>query len=239
MDDDLADLRRARMRWNTPLSETHADLLLDRLDPGGRVVDLGCGWGELLIRAVERSGGQGVGVDNDPVVLARGRAAVRERGVAVEFVEAEAASWSGTADRAICVGSSHAYGGTRAALEDLAKVVTPGGRLLFGDGFWQSPPTPAALEIFGDETLTLAELADTARAAGWRVLHLSTADQLEWDDFESTSRAGWQEWLLANPADPRADETREWLDTREHQYLRTYRGVLGLAYLVLGKSVAG
>lgn len=233
--DDLAVLRRARMRWNTPLSETHADLLLDRLDPGSRVVDLGSGWGELLMRAVERSGGQGVGVDTDPTALERGRTAARERGVTVEFVEADAASWSGTAERAICIGSSHAYGGTRAALEALAKVVPPGGRLLFGDGFWQSPPTPAALEIFGDEVRTLAELLDTARATGWRVVHLSTADQLEWDDFESTSRAGWQEWLLANPTDPRADETREWLDTREHQYIHSYRGILGLAYLVLGR----
>ncbi|WP_281360768.1 hypothetical protein [Lentzea indica] len=43
MDDDLALLRRARMRWNAPLSVAHADLLLDRLalDSGTRVVDLG------------------------------------------------------------------------------------------------------------------------------------------------------------------------------------------------------
>ncbi|WP_346537033.1 class I SAM-dependent methyltransferase [Micromonospora sp. DPT] len=50
----LAALRYARMRWNTPLSEQHAALLLQRLDirPGTRVLDLGCGWGELLLRAV-------------------------------------------------------------------------------------------------------------------------------------------------------------------------------------------
>jgi cyclopropane fatty-acyl-phospholipid synthase-like methyltransferase len=236
VDNDLTLLRRARMRWNTPLSPAHADLLLDRLDPGPRVVDLGSGWGELLMRAVERSGGHGVGVDTDPGAVERGRASARERGLAdrVEFVEADASAWSGTAERALCIGSSHAYGGTREALEALATVVPPGGRLLFGDGFWQAAPTPAAVDIFGDIP-TLAELLDIARAAGWRVLHLSTADQLEWDDFESTSRAGWQEWLLANPTDPRADEVRDWLDTREHQYVHDYRGVLGLAYLVLGR----
>lgn len=241
MDDDLALARRARMRWNTPLSAGHLDLLLDRLDlaAAARVADLGCGWGELLMRAVERTdAAAGVGVDDDPAVLDRGRAEARRRGLGerVELVQADAATWSGTADRALCVGSAHALGGTRAALSALAGVVPHGGRLLYGDGCWPGPPTAAALDIFGHEILPLPGLVDAARAAGWRVLHLSTADQREWDDFESTSRAGWQEWVLANGADPRAAEIRAWLDERERQYIRDYRGVLGFAYLVLGRE---
>ncbi len=238
MDDDLAVLRRARMRWNTPLSVAHADVLLDRLhlDAGAQVVDLGSGWGELLMRAAERTHGvRGLGVDTDPVALERGRLLARERGLAerIELVQADVSTWSGTAERALCIGSSHAFGGTRAALEALASLVPSGGRALFGDGFWQASPKPAAVEIFGDQILTLPELVDSSRSAGWRVLHLSTADQREWDEFESSSRAGWQEWLLANGSDPRAGEVGEWLDTRERQYIQDYRGVLGFAYLVL------
>ncbi|MEV4146995.1 methyltransferase domain-containing protein [Amycolatopsis sp. NPDC049691] len=236
MDDELNALRRSRMRWNTPLSEAHASVLLDRMALGaGHLVDLGCGWGELLLRAGERTPGlRGTGVDTDVVSLARGRAAARERGLAVEFAEADAATWDGSAERAFCVGAAHALGSTKAALEGLARVV-PSGRVLYGDGFWAAPPGAAALEIFGPDTPTLPELLDAADGAGWRVLHLSTADQLEWDDFESTSKLAWQEWLLANPADPRAARVRDWLDERQRQYVRDYRGVLGLAYLVLGR----
>ncbi|WP_037268446.1 cyclopropane-fatty-acyl-phospholipid synthase family protein [Kibdelosporangium aridum] len=238
MDDDLAVLRRARMRWNTPLSVAHADVLLDRLDldAGSRVVDLGSGWGELLMHAVERADGvHGLGVDTDQVALERGRALARERGLAerIEFVQADASTWSGATEHALCIGSSHAFGDTRAAIEALAAVVPAGGRLLFGDGFWQASPNPAAVEIFGDQILTLPELVDSSRSAGWRVIHLSTADQREWDEFESSSRAGWQEWLLGNGSDLRAREIGEWLDTRERQYIQDYRGVLGFAYLVL------
>lgn len=249
MDDDLVVSRRARMRWNAPLSEAHADLLLDRLglDAGIRIVDLGCGWGELMMRAVERAGGSrpapgrggspasGVGVDVDPVALARGRAMARQRGLdgRVEFVHAEAGAWRGTADRVLCVGSSHALGGSRAALEALAAFVPAGARVLFGDGCWTGPATEAALGIFGDEVLPLTELVEACRAAGWRVLHMSTADPREWDDFESTSRAGWQEWLLANSSDPRVAEVRDWLDARERRYIQDYRGVLGFGYFVL------
>jgi hypothetical protein len=72
-----------------------------------------------------------------------------------------------------------------------------------------------------------------------RAIHLSSASQLEWDDFESTFRAGRQEWLLDNPAHPRADEIRDWLDTREREYVSVYRGLLGFAYLVLARPKRG
>ena len=239
VDDELNALRRTRMRWNTPLSEAHADLLLDRMALGPEpVTDFGCGWGELLLRAAGRVPGlRGTGVDTDPGGLDRGRAVARERGLddRVEFAEADAATWDIPAARAFCIGSAHAFGSTHAAIHRLSRVVPPGGRLLYGDGFWAAPPSPAAEEIFGLDVLTLPDLLDAVAASGWRVLHLSTADQLEWDDFESSSRAAWTEWLLAHPEDPRAGEVREWLDTRLREYVRDYRGVLGFTYLVLGR----
>jgi SAM-dependent methyltransferase len=231
--DPLAAARYSRLTWNAPLSDEHATLLLDRLDPAGRIVDLGCGWGELLLRAAAR-GGTGTGVDTDADALDRGRRAAAERGLSVEFAEQPAASWHGTADRALCVGSSHAFGGTRRMLARLAEIV-PRGQVLIGDGCWPGMPTPAAHAIFGDDVLPLADLATACRDTGWQVLHLDTASQREWDDFESRHRAGQREWLLANPDDPRAAEVRERHAAREHEYLTAYRGVLGFAYLVLGR----
>ncbi|MFI7675513.1 SAM-dependent methyltransferase [Actinophytocola sp. NPDC049390] len=234
--DTLAAARYSALVWNTPLGQAHADDLLDHLDltSANTIVDLGCGWGELLLRAAARGVTKAVGVDTDPAGLDRGRRAALVRELDVKFVEREAAAWRGTADRALCVGSSHALGGSRAMLSALAEVV-PSGRVLVGDGCWETTPTQAARDIFGDDVLPLADLVAACGETGWQVLHMSTADQHEWDDFESRHRAGVREWLLANPDDPRAAEVKEREDAREREYLTVYRGVLGLAYLVLAR----
>jgi SAM-dependent methyltransferase len=232
--DTLAAARYAALRWNTPLSESHAEELLDHLDlaEATHVVDLGCGWGELLLRAARRT--KATGIDTDPAGLDRGRRAALDRGLDVTFVEQRAEDWRGTADRALCIGSSHTLGGSRAMLDRLAEVV-PHGRVLVGDGCWEVRPTAAAHTIFGDDVLPLADLVTACGDAGWQVMHLSTASQHEWDDFESRHRAGLREWLLANPSDPRAGEVKAGQDAREQEYLTAYRGVLGLAYLVLAR----
>jgi cyclopropane fatty-acyl-phospholipid synthase-like methyltransferase len=230
-----------RMRWNAPLSEEHAALLVDRLDVGAgmHVVDLGCGWGELLMRALRpTTSAIGVGVDTDEQALERGRAEATKRGLAdrVTFLHGDAAAWTEPADRVICVGASHALGGTDAALRVINGLVPPGGRVLFGEGCWEHrPPTEAALAIFGDEVLALPDLVERVLQAGWRVLHLGSADQREWDDFESTWRAGRQEWLADNPGHERAADVQARVDAQLRDYVGAYRGVLGFVYLVLAK----
>jgi cyclopropane fatty-acyl-phospholipid synthase-like methyltransferase len=142
------------MRWNTPLSEDHARRLIERLQTpsGSSVLDLGCGWGELLMRSVllasEEPGpaATGIGVDSDPSMVEPGRALAAARGAAdrVSFARASADAWKEPADRVLCVGAAHAWGDARRALAALAGLVRPGGRLLFGDGCWEKPPTDAA-----------------------------------------------------------------------------------------------
>jgi len=235
------EARFARLLWNAPLSESHADRLLHELEvgTGEHVLDLGCGWGELLLRAVASGGpgASGTGLDTDAQALARGSAAALERGLAdrVAFENAEVVAWTKATDRVLCVGASHAWGGTAQALEALAGLLAPGARLLFGDGFWEREPSDAAVEMFGGEVLTLAALSELAVGHGLRLLHMSTADQREWDEFESAWRAGRERWLLAHPDAPGAQRSREQIDERIREYVSVYRGVLGFAYLLLAR----
>ncbi|KFY76611.1 hypothetical protein V501_05358 [Pseudogymnoascus sp. VKM F-4519 (FW-2642)] len=236
MEETISQAKYASMVWNSPLGEPHSNELLEqmRFSATTSIVDLGCGWGELLLRAIVRTGAKGIGVDTDPLAIDRGLRAAREKGVSVKFACQSAADWRDTRDRAICIGSSHIFGGSRAMLQRLAEIV-PKGRVLIGDTFWERQPTDIAQEIHGDDIPMLIDLVAMCRETGWEILNLTTADQREWDNFESSHRAGLRQWIIENPNSPKAQEIRERLDEREREYIMNYRGLLGFAYLVLGR----
>jgi SAM-dependent methyltransferase len=245
-DVSLPTARYDRLDFNSPLSAERASLLLAEaeLAGGATAADLGCGWGELLLRALEYApGATGDGVDTATDALDRGRRNAEARGLAdrATFHAAEAASWDRSGyDLAICIGSSHAWpGGTDEALAALRRTVRPGGRVIFGDGFWERLPTPEALDGLAAEPEdfgTLAQLVDRATAARFVPLLVSTASRDEWEVFESRYCGGLERWLLANPDHPDAVDVREAVEAHRNGWLRGYRNVLGLAYLVLAAT---
>lgn len=210
------------------------------------IVDIGCGWGELLQRVTARApGAKAYGIDSDLEMLERGRAGAARRGVAdrVEFVEYRGEDWAEPADLVICIGAAHAFGTGADALRELFKLVRPGGRLLFGDGIWNRLPSEAELAPMWPDTTVgewqlLPDLVDTAVATGFRPLRVEAVEQSEWDDFESQYLADQEEWLLANPHHPKAAEIRGRADAHRGWWLRGHRGLLGFAYLTLGRPVA-
>lgn len=230
------------MTFNAPLSDARADAIAARLAAARPkdVVDIGCGWGELLLRVVERAPeATGLGVDTDEPLLARGRAAAQQRGLQrVTFDNVEGKEVSHEADSVICIGASHAFGSTPAALAYLHDVVRPGGRLLFGDGIWNPhAPVPRPELVWDDlpELPTLAGLVDMAVEAGFRPLWTEVASPEELDAFESGYLADWEEWLLTHPAHPEAEGIRARADEHRQRWLHGYREAFGFAYLTLGR----
>ncbi|MFE7778974.1 SAM-dependent methyltransferase [Streptomyces sp. NPDC057445] len=257
MSDSALPPRLSRLTFHGPLSEARAAQLVTRLrrhDPES-VLDIGCGWGELMLRLLEGApGAKGVGLDLTTADLERGRRNAQERGLEgrVDFVEESATGTTrGPADVVLCLGSGQALvdGGetdgdmpalsaTEAALRALRPLVTPGGRVLFGEGFWQRTPTPEELAAMWpgareDDHVSLAAVADAATNAGFRIEWTETATEEEWEHFESGYLADVEEWLAANPEHSLAPETRDRVDRHRAGWLRGYRGVLGFVMLTL------
>lgn len=229
MRDDFRRLAHAGLTFNAPLSEERASGLVGALPiaPGHHVLDFGCGWGELLLRILAaHPATTGTGVDTAKEALDRGVRAAAQRGLhyRVEFVEADAATFVDLADVVVCVGASHAFGGAADALHWLLQSVTPGGRVLYGDAFWATPPTTAALETIG-ALPALEELRVAATAAGFRIERDEVSTLAEWDAFETRWRSGLETSGVADAV--------AFADERRREYEDGYRGAIGFSWLVL------
>ncbi|MGI8308449.1 hypothetical protein [Saccharopolyspora hattusasensis] len=113
----------------------------------------------------------------------------------MRFVQSDAPGWAGTADIAISVGSSHAWGGTQQAYDAIWPRPRGGGRLLFGEAFRDETPMRSDLGV----DLSLADLVEFTEKYGFRMLRLATASTDEWDSFESRWCGALEKWLLDYP----------------------------------------
>lgn len=245
----------AHLTFMAPLSEARAGRLIQFLarDLSGTVLDVGCGWGSLLLRILAAAPtAQGIGVDLDEASLLRAGELAQTAGLAdrVEFRPVDV-SHGGLDDlrglsAALCVGASHAWPredpddprmNYRGALRGLRSVVGHGGRVVFGDGIWSRPPTAAAIKPLGgrkDEMVGLPQLVEVAEDERFAVhaFHEATLD--EWDVFESGYTARYAAWLgEAGAGDEARAEIEARARTQHTAYLGGYRGILGMAYLEL------
>ena len=112
---------------------------LGELRPGERVVDVGCGAGIDSLIATKKVGPEGrvIGVDMTPSMLEKARCAAEEAGLAnVEFRQGYAETLpiaDGWADVVISNGVLNLMPDKAAALEEMSRVLKPGGRLQIGD----------------------------------------------------------------------------------------------------------
>ncbi|HEY9411420.1 MAG TPA: class I SAM-dependent methyltransferase [Jiangellaceae bacterium] len=240
------------LTFMSPLGEERAAALV-RFVAGiehGHVLDIGCGWAELLLRVVAAGPGlTGTGVDLDERAITHGRRLAGERGLGerVTLLAGDAAELApSTADAVICIGSSQVWGAAddvprpldyAAALAAIRAKVPRGGRVLYGEAIWSRPPTDAAIAPLGgmmDEFVDLPELVDLAVAHGFMPMAVGEASIEEWDVFESGFNARHSRWLADHPAShPDADEVRARAARQRTSYLRGYRGILGLGYTCL------
>jgi len=235
----------------SPLSEERAARLVAFLAGAHptSVLDVGCGWGELLLRVLEAApGATGLGVDLDEESLSAGRERAVRRGLGdrATFEARDAKQVTGPFDAVTCIGASQIWGPDvsaaqpldyDAALTALRALLPRGSRLVYGEGIWSRPPTPAAtapLSGRDDEYVALGALVEIVEAHGFAVVAAHEACLDEWDVFESGFTARHAHWLAEHdPDDPEADEVRG-LAARQHtSYFSGYRGILGLAYLEL------
>ncbi|MFG2292292.1 SAM-dependent methyltransferase [Streptomyces sp. NPDC048603] len=214
-------------------------LLQAGLHGGGarRVLDLGCGGGEWLLRALTAYPElRAEGVDLAGSGLARARRAAARLGVEDRLVlhHQDAAQFAPAHpfDLVLCVGSTHAFGGLLPMLAAARTYLAPGGRVLVGDGFWEGEPSAEAAGLLGD-LADLPTTLDRVTAEGWVPVQGHISSRRELDAYEWAWTGSLASWALDHPDDPDSASALEAAGVHRGQWLRVYREAFGFVSLVL------
>jgi SAM-dependent methyltransferase len=142
------------------------------LDGGGRLLDVGCGPGILTVR-LARLFDDAVGLDPDPAMIAEGRRAAGERGLAnITWIQARAEELPAVAPgpyRLVTFGQSFYWTDEGPVAEAVYDMVEPGGALILVGHRAEGravPPSPGPPRIPHDEIRDLVRkyLGSTRRA---------------------------------------------------------------------------
>jgi SAM-dependent methyltransferase len=225
-----------------PLSDETVRRLLERAIPAGtgRVLDLGCGQGHWLARAMAgRPGLRATGVDIDAAIIADAsemlaRADLLDR-TDLYTSDAKTVSFPHTFELVLAVGVAHAFGGLLPTLAAAREHLSANGVVVVGDGFWEREPDGATLDagFAADEFEDLATTVDRVTGEGWVPVygHVSTTE--EWHDYEFSWTGTLSRWALDHPSDPYSVTALEAAEAHRKEWLHGYRGVLGFITMVL------
>ncbi|MGW7434573.1 SAM-dependent methyltransferase [Streptomyces sp. NPDC054849] len=223
----------------SPLDDDSVSRLLEYSLPRGdeRVLDLGCGTAEWLLRALTtRPHLHAEGVDVSEAALTQARRAARELLVDERLIlhRQEAADFVSPQpfDLVISVGATHAFGGLLPTLAAARRLLAPGGRVLIGESFWDRDPSPAAIEAFGD-LADLATTVDHVVADGWTPVHGHVSTRSELDAYEWACWGSLAAWALDHRDEPAGAQVLETATAQRSQWLRGYRDSFGFLCLVL------
>jgi trans-aconitate methyltransferase len=226
---DYTAIAHEGLAFMNPLADEDVDEMIEalELEPGAHALDLGCGKAEVLIRVVERYPDvRAVGLDRSPDIIAEARrqAETRVPEARVTLLEEDVRDYApepGAFDLVVSTGGVSFRGGVGGTLAVLSGFVAPGGKLLFGEGFWREEPTAEYLVALGAAREELRDYEGTIEAAadvGLRLLRAVTSSMEDWDRYEDAWAENGERWAAANPDDAGVDDFRAWIAAGQERY---------------------
>jgi cyclopropane fatty-acyl-phospholipid synthase-like methyltransferase len=226
---DFSALAHEGLAFMNPLAEEDVDEMIEalELEPGAHVLDLGCGKAEVLLRIVERYADvRATGLDRSPAVLAEAvrQAAERCPEAKITLLEQDVREYApepGSFDLVVSTGGVSFRGGVGGTLAVLSGFVAPGGKLLFGEGYWREEPTAEYLVALGAAREELKNYEGTiaaARDVGLELKRAVTSSVEDWDAYEDAWLRNGDRYADAHEGEEGVAELREWIAAGRERY---------------------
>ena len=207
------------------------------LTAGDRLIDFGCGYGELLRLWAVQFGIDGIGVELRQHACQRAQKKMADQDLQsrIEIVHSNAAEFDfekGGYDVAACIGATFIWGGYRETIQAMKNAIRPKGKLVIGEATWKRSQIPPELAL-SEKFLTEDQLLQITWQEGFDILYLLRASQDDWDRYESENWRGLLDWLDENPQHPERQEVIEHLHQSQEEYFQYGREYLGWAIYLL------
>ncbi len=201
------------------------------LKPQDKVIDIGAGKCELLIRLVENYQVSATAIElyDGGIEIAKKRASGRIPEGSIDFIVDDASSAVKSCDPeeydlGICIGSTHALGGLEPTLQALKNLVKKNGYILIGEGYWKQTPSTEYLEALGgadeSEMKSHPENVKTAEDIGLIPLWAYTASEDDWADYEWLYSSSIENYCHENPDDPDCEAMLQRIRSWRRTYLK-------------------
>jgi len=172
------------------------------LDENKSVLDLCCGYGEMLKLWSEAFGIKGAGVDRLPEFIEAGQKRVNPELVTLVCADVLKYGNTGKFDVVVCTElSGGVFGSFKEGINFLERFVKPGGTLIFGKLFAKTENPPQELVEFDGALPTLGEIWQTVKRLGYHLTALATDTHAEWERYITARAKKATEHLRKNPED--------------------------------------
>ena len=230
-----------------PMSINKLDGLFSLLNlkPYSKVLDIGCGKGEFLIKLAELFNISGIGVDISPYFLKDciNNKNKRVPNSDIKFLEMDGAKYRPETnelfDLTMCIGASFIYDGFIETINTLKKMTKPDGMIIIGEPYWLKEPDEEFLkisEIKKDDYNSHYKNIDICEKEGLKCIYTLVSNQDDWDHYETLQWWSAYDYIANNPNDPDNYELTSKIEKAKMQYLLFGRDTFGWAIYVFKRQ---
>lgn len=220
-----------------PESKLEGILNLTKLNPLDKVIDIGSGKCEILIRLIEKYNIIGTGIElHEGFIKEAQKNAVGRIDpsnlilINSDAKEALSDNLDLQFDMGVCIGSTHTLGGFEPAIKQLKTYIKNGGYILIGESYWKTKPYAEYLEALGIEEAGLNTHSENIRIAeelGLISLWSTVANEDDWDNYECLYSMSIENYCYNNSEDPDCEEMLQRIRSWRKIYFSMGRATLG------------
>ena len=203
------------------------------MNSNSSVLDICCGYGEMLKIWNEAFGIQGTGVDISEEFVNEGRKRLRAAEIKdVSLICADVLNWQTDKKFDFACLCGEEFGGIESTIHLLEQYIKPKGKLIVGTRYSRVDNPPAELIGFEGETLSLKDIYRAFYVHGYLMTSMSTDTQHEWERYIMWSA---RRHLAAYKSDPDNRSLFEWCTKWYETYFGFRRDNEGYGTFVIEK----